>query len=337
MTDGTLASLASYDRVLVTGAGGFIGSHLAEALVLHDVPVRAMLRYSSRADTGNLEFVPTRIREKLEILRGDIRDPHFVQRACAGCSAVFHLAALIGIPYSYQAPSDYAATNVIGTLNVLEAARTQGLDRVIHISTSEAYGTAQSRPIAESHPLVAQSPYSATKIGADKLAESYHHSFGLPVVTVRPFNTYGPRQSARAIVPTILAQLLSGCASLRLGSLEPERDLTFVSDTVEGILTVGTCDAAIGRAVNLGTGKTQSIGDLARKCMAVVGRQVPIESEHERIRPPQSEVMALVSDNRLARSLGGWEPRVDLDQGLKHCMTFVREHQQMYRPEEYQR
>ena len=323
--------------VLVTGAGGFIGSHLVQSLVGVGARVRALLRYSSRADTGHLEFLPGADLRRVEVVRGDVRDPHFVLQACHGVEVAFHLAALIGIPYSYEAPGEYVATNVTGTLNLLEAARRQGVVRVVHTSTSETYGTAQYRPIDERHPVVAQSPYAASKAGADRMAESYHRSFGLPVVTVRPFNTFGPRQSARAVVPTILSQLLSGREYLHLGSLEPERDLTYVSDTVTGLLALGACENAVGRAVNLGTGEAVSVGDLARLCMRLVGRDVPIVVDQERVRPPASEVMALVSDNRVARELCGWQPCVTLEDGLRNCIDFVSKHRAMYNPEEYQR
>jgi NAD dependent epimerase/dehydratase len=324
-------------RVVVTGAGGFIGSHLVERLAHAGASVRALVRYSSRADAGNLRFLPPDLLARVEIIRGDVRDPHFMLDACDGMDTVFHLAALIAIPYSYQAPGEYVDVNVAGTLNVLEAARRRKVARVVQTSTSETYGTAQYQPIDEKHPLVAQSPYAASKVGADKLAESYHCSFRLPVVTVRPFNTFGPRQSARAIVPTILAQLLSGRPELRLGALEPRRDLTFVEDTVEGMLALAACDAAVGRTVNLGTGEALSIGDLARRCMRLVGREVPVRVEEQRLRPEDSEVMALVSDNGLARELCGWRPRVGLDDGLRRCADFIRTHPDLYHPEEYQR
>jgi NAD dependent epimerase/dehydratase len=324
-------------RVVVTGAGGFIGSHLVERLAHDGASVRALVHYSSRADAGNLRFLSPDLLARVEIIRGDVRDPHFMLDACDGMDVVFHLAALIAIPYSYQAPGEYVDVNVAGTLNVLEAARRRKVARVVQTSTSETYGTAQYQPIDEKHPLVAQSPYAASKVGADKLAESYHCSFRLPVVTVRPFNTFGPRQSARAIVPTILAQLLSGRPELRLGALAPRRDLTFVADTVEGMLALAACDAAVGRTVNLGTGEALSIGDLARKCMRLVGREVPVRVEELRLRPEDSEVMALVSDNRLARELCGWQPRVGLDDGLRRCADFIRTHSDLYHPEEYQR
>ncbi len=324
-------------RVLVTGAGGFIGSHLTESLVAGGADVRAMLHYSSRGGFENLQYLSAENHKRLEIVRGDIRDPYFVMKATEGVEVIFHLAALIGIPYSYQAPAEYVSTNVTGTLHILEAARRHGVGRVVHTSTSETYGTAQYRPIDEKHPAVAQSPYAASKIAADKLAESYHHSFGLPVVIVRPFNTFGPRQSDRAIVPTILAQLLLGRPCLRLGSLDPERDLTFVSDTVDGMLALGACDAAIGKAVNLGTGTSLSIGELARKCLKITGREVPLVVDSARVRPADSEVRALISDNRFARSLTGWQPAVSIDEGLQRCADFIRTNPQMYQPEEYQR
>ncbi len=324
-------------KVIVTGSGGFIGSHVVEELVAQGARVRAMLRYSSRADRGNLEFLPPDVLAQIEIIRGDIRDPHFMLYALAEQEIVFHLAALIAIPYSYIAPSEYVATNVTGTLNVLESARRNSLQRVIQTSTSEAYGTAQFRPIDETHPLVGQSPYSASKIGADKLAESFHRSFGLPVVTVRPFNTYGPRQSARAVIPTILAQLLAGRKQLELGSLEPERDLTHARDTVAGMLALGACDEAIGQTVNLGTGSALSIGQIAEKCMSVTGLKIPLIVDPQRIRPEKSEVLALVSDNRLAKRLCGWQPKISLDEGLKDSAAFIKNYLTLFHPQEYQR
>lgn len=333
----TIASFYRDRKVTVTGAGGFIGSHLVEALVAQGAQVRAMLRYTSRADRGNLEFLPAQALNRVEIVRGDIRDPHFMLHALEKQEIVFHLAALIAIPYSYIAPSDYAATNVIGTLNVLESARRNGARRFVHTSTSEVYGTAQFRPINETHPLVGQSPYSASKIGADKLAESYYRSFGLPIVTVRPFNTYGPRQSARAVIPTILAQLLSGHKQLELGSLEPERDLTHARDTAAGMLALGACDKALGLTVNLGTGSALTIRRLAERCMEITGTKVPLIVDPQRVRPEKSEVLALVSDNSLARQLCGWQPSIDLDDGLKDCAEFVKRHLALFHPQEYQR
>jgi NAD dependent epimerase/dehydratase len=324
-------------KVIVTGAGGFIGSHLVEALIEQGAQVRAMLRYTSRPDRGNLEFLSSDNLARVEIVRGDLRDPHFMLNVLANQEIVFHLAALIAIPYSYIAPSDYVATNITGTLNVLESARRNCVQRVIHISTSEVYGTAQFRPIDESHPLVGQSPYSASKIGADKLAESFQRSFGLPVMTVRPFNTYGPRQSARAVIPTILAQLLAGRDRLQLGSLEPERDLTHAKDTVAGMLALGACEKAIGLTINLGTGSALSIGQLAEKCMSITGTRIPLNVDPQRVRPEQSEVQALVSNNSLAMDLCGWRPTIGLDEGLKDCAAFVKNHPTLFHPQEYQR
>ena len=324
-------------KVVVTGAGGFIGSHLVEALVTAGAKVRALLHYSSRPDRGNLEFLPADVLKEIEIVRGDIRDPHFMLQVLEGQEIVFHLAALIAIPYSYIAPSEYVATNVTGTLNLLESARRNGVRRFLQTSTSEVYGTAQFRPITEAHPLVGQSPYSASKIGSDKLAESFHRSFGLPVVTVRPFNTYGPRQSARAVVPTILAQLLSGCDRLELGSIDPERDLTHARDTAAGMLALAACDDAVGLTVNLGTGSALTIGQIAEKCMLITGRTVPLKLDPRRIRPEKSEVRALISDNRLAKQLSGWQPRITLEEGLKDCAEFMKDHLALFHPEEYQR
>lgn len=324
-------------RVLVTGAGGFIGSHLAEGLAAAGAKVRAWVRYSSRADAGNLEHLPRAGKDGLEIIRGDIRDPHSCLRAAEKVDVVFHLAALIGIPYSYHAPGDYVAVNVAGTLNILEACRVYGMSRVIHTSTSEVYGTAQTRPISEQHPLVGQSPYSASKIGADKLAESYFRSFSLPVVTVRPSNTYGPRQSARAVIPTIFSQLLAGFDSVALGSLAAERDLTYVTDTVQGFLALGACGAAVGKTVNLGTGQAITIGDLAEKCQAIAGRRVPIVADSARVRPEHSEVLALICDNSQAKALTGWTPQGDLKSGLQAGMQFISQHPDLFRPAEYQR
>lgn len=310
--------------VLVTGAGGFIGSHVVARLVAAGARVRALVRYSSHGGIGHLEETPPDALSSIEIVRGDIRDAGCLRRAAEGADVIIHLAALIGIPYSYVAPGEYVAVNVQGTLNVLEAARAARVSRVVHISTSEVYGTAQYRPIDEKHPQVGQSPYSASKIGADKMAESFHRSFGTPVTIVRPFNTFGPRQSRRAVIPTILSQLLGDCERLRIGSLEPVRDMTYVGDTAEGILQVGACGAAVGEQVNLGTGRAISVGDIARACMEIVGRDVPIERDEARVRPPASEVMALVSDNRKAAALAGWAPKVAFREGLIATCDYLR-------------
>lgn len=310
-------------RVFVTGAGGFIGSHLVEALVDAGAHVKALVRYTSRGTWGHLEQLAPEIRSSLDVVLGDVRDAQFMRRQTDGCHVVFHLAALIGIPYSYEATESYIDTNVRGTLNVLEAARDTVVQRVVVTSTSEVYGTARHTPIDENHPLQAQSPYSASKIAADKLAESYHLSFGLPVVTIRPFNTYGPRQSARAVIPTIISQLLAGADRLHLGSLDPVRDLVYVGDTVRGFLRAGVVQHAVGQVINLGTGQGISIGDLARVIMKVVGREVPMVEDAERVRPEASEVRLLVANAEVARTVLGWKPEVSLSEGLQKAVEYI--------------
>jgi NAD dependent epimerase/dehydratase len=325
----------SEKHVLVTGAGGFIGSHLAGLLADEGARVRAFVHYNSRNDWGNLEFLTDDQMARVEVVMGNIEDAGSVDAAVAGTDCVFHLAALIGIPYSYVAPRSYVATNVSGTLNVLEAVRRHGIPRMVHTSTSEAYGTALYVPIDEKHPLQGQSPYSATKIGADKLAESYHRSFGTPVATIRPFNTFGPRQSARAVIPTIISQLLSGAGAVRLGSLSPERDLTYVEDTARGFLAVAGSDEALGEVTNVGRGSAVTIGDLAQMLVDMVSPGTTIESVDERVRPDRSEVLQLVCGNAKARETLGWEPSVSLEEGLRRTVEFIREHLDLYRPEEY--
>lgn len=321
--------------VLVTGAGGFIGSHLVAALRWRGAKVRALTHYNSRSDIGNLGFLTQEEMAGVTVIAGDIQDAGCVDEALQGCDVVFHLAALIGIPYSYVAPRSYVATNIGGTLNVLEAARRRGTSRVIHTSTSEVYGTAIYEPIDENHPLQGQSPYSASKIGADKLAESYHKSFGLPVVTVRPFNTYGPRQSARAVIPAIISQLLAGKETVELGALSPMRDLTYVEDTARGFIALAECDAAIGEVVNLGNGKTISIGDLANILVKMINPKAQIISKTERIRPDKSEVMKLNCNNEKATRLTDWKPLVSLRDGLSHVMKFISEHLEMFEVNRY--
>jgi NAD dependent epimerase/dehydratase len=321
-------------QVLVTGAGGFIGSHLAERLVNLGARVRSLVHYNSRNDWGLLELLPGPIKRELEVIPGDITDPFGVCRALADCRVVFHLAALIAIPYSYMAPSQFVAVNCGGTLNLLEAARSQGVERFVHTSTSETYGTAQYTPIDEKHPLKGQSPYAASKIGADKLAESYHLSFGVPVVTVRPFNTYGPRQSARAIIPTIISQGLSG-KIIRLGNLTPVRDLNFVADTVEGFIKAAASPRAVGELINLGSGKAFAMGELVDKIVEMLGGGKEIVLEDQRQRPEASEVMKLICDNRRAQELLDWEPQVSLDEGLRRTIDFIREHLERYKPQIY--
>lgn len=312
-------------RVLVTGADGFIGSHLVEALVAHGAEVRAFVVYNSLGSWGWLDTLPEATKAKLEVVAGDIRDPHVVSEAVRGVDAVLHLAALIAIPYSYVAPASYVETNVTGTLHVLTAARTHGTARVLVTSTSEVYGTARYVPIDERHPLSGQSPYAATKIGADRLAESFHKSFGVPVVIARPFNTYGPRQSARAVLPTIVTQLLSGADEIRLGNLAPTRDLNFVTDTCRGMIALAECDAAVGEEVQIATQTEVSVGDLATRLVALIRPDARIVTEAARLRPEASEVERLVGSNQKIRALTGWSPQVELDEGLARTLAWFRE------------
>lgn len=316
-------------KVLVTGAGGFIGSHLVEALVAAGARTVSFVEYNSNGSWGWLDHSPAR--DQTEVVLGDIRDPDSLQRALSEVEIVFHLAALIAIPYSYHAPLSYVRTNVEGTLNVLQAALKAGSDLVVHTSTSEVYGTARKVPIDELHPLQGQSPYSASKIGADKIAEAFHLSFGLPVVTVRPFNTYGPRQSARAVIPTIVTQALSS-DEVRLGNLEPTRDLNYVSDTVSGFLMAASSRNAIGQVVNLGSGKEISIRDLATLILKLMGKSIPVVSENTRSRPENSEVDRLCADNRKALDLLGWTPQHSLEDGLTKTIEWIRENNERYRP-----
>jgi dTDP-glucose 4,6-dehydratase len=321
-------------RLLVTGAAGFIGSHLCELLVREGFQVRAFVHYNSQGRWPNLEQVSPEARRQIEIVPGDIADAGSVSRAVAGCEWVFHLAALIGIPYSYLAPASYVQTNVIGTLNVLDACRAHNVERLLHTSTSETYGSAQYVPIDEKHPMVGQSPYSATKIGADKLAESYWLSFGTPVTIVRPFNTYGPRQSQRAIIPTIISQALKG-AVLKLGNLDPVRDLTFVTDTARGFLAAAHSPRVKGETINLGVGNGVSIRELVDRIGKLVGRTLEVRQENERMRREGSEVVRLISNNSKARGLMEWEPQVDLDAGLAATLEHIRKYPEDYQPRGY--
>lgn len=321
-------------RILVTGAGGFIGSHLVERLIHGGAKVTAMVRYNSASSLGNLAFLPQDLRADLAIASGNIEDSDFVYRAMENQDMVLHLAALIAIPYSYVAPRSYVRTNVEGTLNVLEAARRLGTGRVVHTSTSEVYGTAIRTPIDEDHPLQAQSPYSASKIGADKIADSYHRSFDTPVVVLRPFNTFGPRQSARAFIPTIISQALQR-DEIHLGALTPQRDMTFVADTVEGFVRAAVTPGIDGETINLGTGETFSIGDFAQRILGLMGVNKPIVHDMARDRPAKSEVFRLVSDNAKAARLLGWRPTTQLDDGLRAAIDFVSANRGLYAPTAY--
>ncbi|MDL1911663.1 NAD-dependent epimerase/dehydratase family protein [Chloroflexi bacterium CFX6] len=322
-------------RALVTGAGGFIGSHLVEALLRRGAKVRAFIRYTSRNDLALLELLSPEDLSKIEIVAGDLRDEHAVYQAVKGCDFVFHLGALISIPYSYVHPAEAASVNFMGTLNVLMACREHGVERLAHTSTSEVYGTARRAPIDETHPLQGQSPYSASKIGADKLVESFVASYGLPAVTVRPFNTFGPRQSARAVIPTIVTQALVK-DEIKLGNLTATRDFTFVSDTVNGFLRAAEAQGVEGDVFNLGTGEEITIGDLAKRIMDRLGKSLPVVEDSPRLRPEASEVMRLLSDNSLAIRRLGWKPEVALDEGLDRTIAWVRQNLDRYRVGEYE-
>ena len=310
-------------KVLVTGAGGFIGSNLVEQLARAGAEVTAFLRYNSRNDVGMVRYSDPELRPHIHPYFGELADHAAVREAMKGQEIVFHLAALIGIPYSYVHPHHVVQTNVLGTLNVLQAANDLGTPRVIHTSTSEVYGTALYAPIDEKHPLQGQSPYSASKIGADKLAESFFLSFGTPVTTVRPFNTYGPRQSARAVIPTIITQALTG-EVIKLGALTPKRDFTFVADTAAGFMAAASTTATLGEVVNLGTGKEISIGDLVQVVQELLGREYRIITDEARTRPEKSEVFRLIADNRKAQSLMGWSPQVSIRDGLQQTIEWIR-------------
>jgi NAD dependent epimerase/dehydratase len=319
-------------QVLVTGAGGFIGSHLAEDLVGRGAKVRALVHYNALGSWGWLDV--SRHVSAMEVVAGDITDRECAASITEGVDVVFHLAALIAIPFSYCAPSSYVRTNVEGTLNLLLAARDCGVRRFIQTSTSEVYGTARMVPIAESHPLQGQSPYAATKIGADKMAEAFHLSFEVPVVTVRPFNTFGPRQSARAVIPTIIAQVLAD-RPVHLGSLHPTRDFNFVRNTVEGFVAAASVDAAVGRTLNLGSGREISVGGVAELIGELIGKRIEIVSDNARIRPEASEVERLLADASLARELLGWKPTVSLEEGLRTTIDWARAHPKSYRSDRY--
>jgi len=308
-------------RILVTGADGFIGSHLTERLVARGCEVRAFVQYNSLGSWGWLDESPAEVRKALDVFAGDVRDPHGVRTAMTGCDVVLHLAALIAIPYSYHSPQTYVETNVLGTLNVVQAARDLGVERVVHTSTSEVYGTARFVPITEAHPLQGQSPYSASKIGADQIALSFHAAFGTPVTVIRPFNTYGPRQSARAVIPTVISQIAAGASEIRLGALHPTRDFTFVADTARAFEALAECDAAVGQTVNAGSEFEVSIGDTATTIVELMGRDVAIVTDDQRLRPEASEVERLWADSERMRALTDWTPAYGGGEGFRRGLA----------------
>jgi NAD dependent epimerase/dehydratase len=321
--------------ILVTGAGGFIGSHLVEELVAKGAEVKTIVRYNSRNDWGMLENIPSEVKDNLDVTTGDIIDYGVVKKAVKNCDIIFHLAALIGIPYSYSAPESYVNTNIKGTLNIMQASLEEGVKKIVHTSTSEVYGTAKYVPIDENHPLQGQSPYSASKIGADMIAHSFFLSFDAPVTIIRPFNTFGPRQSARAIIPTIISQALSA-QEINLGSLTPVRDLTYVKDTVNGFIKVAESDNSIGEVINIGNGKGITIGELAKKILILMGcPNTTIHADEGRVRPEKSEVMQLICDNSKAKRIVGWSPHYSLDQGLKETIHWIRQNRHIYKSGNY--
>ena len=323
-------------KVLVTGAGGFIGSHVTERLVHAGAQVRALVHYNSRNDWGMLELLPEELLNHIEVFPGDLTDPILVNRAVAGCQVVFHLGALIAIPYSYQAPRQFVDTNVVGTLNVLQACLDAEVDKVVHTSTSETYGSARYSPMDEAHPLQGQSPYAASKIAADKLAESFYCSFGLPVATIRPFNTFGPRQSARAIIPTIISQALAG-RTIKLGLLSPVRDFTFVADTGLAFMKIAESEESVGQVFNIGTGCGVTIGELAKTIIKLFDEGKLIVTDQERLRPTKSEVTRLICDSTKARTILRWEPQYTLEQGLRHTVEYIRSQLTRYKPRIFNR
>ena len=319
-------------RVLVTGASGFIGSHVVERLVQLGAKVRAFVHYNSRNDWGLLELLQKETLEHVEVFPGDLTDAALVYKAVASCQVVFHLGALIAIPYSYQAPQQFIDTNVKGTLNILQACLEEQIEKMIHTSTSETYGSALYTPIDEEHPLQAQSPYAASKIAADKLVESFHCSFDLPVAIIRPFNTYGPYQSARAVIPTIISQALSDDDSIKLGSLTPVRDLTFIEDTVSGFIRVAESGKSIGSVFNVGTGRGVTISELVTVVLRIIGVDKHIVADSKRFRPVKSEVTVLVCNNTKAREILEWSPRYTLEQGLQYTVEYIRNNLYRYKP-----
>ena len=321
--------------VMVTGADGFIGSHLTEELVKKGERVKAFCYYNSFGSWGWLDSLEPAVKNEIEVFMGDIRDPNGVRTAMEGQEIVYHLAALIAIPFSYHSPDSYVDTNIKGTLNVLNAARQVGTSRLLVTSTSEVYGTAQYVPIDEKHPFQGQSPYSATKIGADRLAESFYRSFDLPVTIVRPFNTYGPRQSGRAVIPTIITQLLNGQTEIKLGSLPPTRDFNYVKDTAAGFMALADCPAAVGQEVNIATGQEHSIGDLANELIRQINPEAKIVCDEQRLRPEKSEVNRLLGCADKLRAMTGWAPKYTFEQGLAETIEFLRTHMDSYKPGVY--
>lgn len=322
-------------KVLVTGADGFIGSHLAESLLEKGYDVKAFVLYNSFNTWGWLDTFPKEKLKEIEIFSGDIRDPNGVKEAMKGVDGVFHLAALIAIPFSYHSPDSYVDTNIRGTLNVLQAARSLGTERVMVTSTSEVYGTAQYVPIDEQHPFQGQSPYSATKIGADRLAESFYRSFDLPVSIVRPFNTYGPRQSARAVIPTIITQLLAGQTEIKLGALTPTRDFNYVKDTADGFIAIAESDSTVGEEINIATGREISIGALAQEIIAQINPEAKIICDEDRLRPEKSEVNRLLGSNEKLKRLTGWSPKYTFEQGIAETIAWLRDHLDSYKSDIY--
>jgi NAD dependent epimerase/dehydratase len=324
----------SNSTLLVTGAGGFIGSHLVERLVAEGARVRALVRYNSRNEWGALDWLPPEVTAEVEVILGDLRDIEAVTRAVAGAEYVFHLAAQIAIPYSYANPRDFVETNVVGSLNVAQASLQADVRRIVHTSTSEVYGSAQVVPITEDHQLNPQSPYAASKVAADKLMDAFHCSYNLPVTVLRPFNTFGPRQSARAVIPTIIAQALAG-GPVRLGSLTPRRDLTYVDDTVGGFLAAASAPQVVGCTIQLGTGLDVGVGDIVDVVGELLGRSIEVQLDPTRVRPEKSEVSRLISSPNLAARLLGWTPEVDLREGLLRTIAYVADHRDRYRTDRY--
>ncbi len=322
-------------KVLVTGADGFIGSHLAESLLEKGYDVKAFVLYNSFNTWGWLDTFPKEKLKEIEIFSGDIRDPNGVKEAMKGVDGVFHLAALIAIPFSYHSPDSYVDTNIKGTLNVLQTARSLETERVMVTSTSEVYGTAQYVPIDEQHPFQGQSPYSATKIGADRLAESFYRSFDLPVSIVRPFNTYGPRQSARAVIPTIITQLLAGQTEIKLGALTPTRDFNYVKDTADGFIAIAESDSTVGEEINIATGREISIGALAQEIIAQINPEAKIICDEDRLRPEKSEVNRLLGSNEKLKRLTGWSPKYTFEQGIAETIAWLRDHLDSYKSDIY--